>query len=573
MAPVVRHVAAALLCPLVGGGALAQTTTPLNYVESSTGLFPPQWEGGRTTLMLADVNGDGHPDIVSIGDHGSPNINSQLHGVSVWFGDGVGGWTSYQTGTFGYGGVAVGDLNWDGDPDIAYGMHHNYSTSDFGDQLIEAALGDGTGMNWTPWDDGLATNGEKYGMFGVALADFDADGDLDLVSNSFGCCAGVHAYSSNHFSPLAPAPGTWIQTFGFVGGNATNDVAAGDVNNDGFPDFVVAHQHGSVYVNNRAASFVLSDAGLPAVGLVGRRGPSLADLNGDARDDLSFVNASGGVEVWLRTPAGGWSGASAGLPASGYVATKLADMNADGFADVVAYRPTQLAVWAGNGGGGGWTQIATIVLPTPGTYSAMTVGDVDRNGLPDVAIVTNEGAGLNPRNRLRVFRESSAPAALAIRVVAPPPGRIVRTGAALFVDWSVAVPGSAGLSASVRLEHADTPTGPWTSLGNFPANGRAQLRVPGSAAGLCGTMRYLRATVDTPAGVASSVSGPYTPAAAGWCYADCNGDGTLTVADFGCQQTWFAFPECGQQRDCNCDWTCTIADFSCFQNAYVLGCP
>ena len=59
----------------------------------------------------------------------------------------------------------------------------------------------------------------------------------------------------------------------------------------------------------------------------------------------------------------------------------------------------------------------------------------------------------------------------------------------------------------------------------------------------------------------------------GGCYADCNGDGVLTIADWGCHQTYFAIPECGQKRDCNGDFLCTVADFGCFQTAFVLGCP
>ena len=68
----------------------------VSYVESSAGLAVPAMEGGRTEIELGDVNGDGHPDIVSIGDHGSPNINSPQHGVMVWFGDGAGAWSVFQ---------------------------------------------------------------------------------------------------------------------------------------------------------------------------------------------------------------------------------------------------------------------------------------------------------------------------------------------------------------------------------------------------------------------------------------------------------------------------------------------
>ena len=83
-------------------------------------------------------------------------------------------------GDLGYGGIAVGDANNDGYLDVGYGMHHNYSSTDLGDQLIEVALGNGTGQGWMPWDDGLATAGEDWGMFGTDFGDIDNDGDLDF---------------------------------------------------------------------------------------------------------------------------------------------------------------------------------------------------------------------------------------------------------------------------------------------------------------------------------------------------------------------------------------------------------
>jgi hypothetical protein len=55
------------------------------------------------------------------------------------------------------------------------------------------------------------------------------------------------------------------------------------------------------------------------------------------------------------------------------------------------------------------------------------------------------------------------------------------------------------------------------------------------------------------------------------CYPDCNQDGLLTAADFGCFQT--AFVANDPYADCNADGQRTAADFGCFQTAFVAGCP
>ncbi len=55
------------------------------------------------------------------------------------------------------------------------------------------------------------------------------------------------------------------------------------------------------------------------------------------------------------------------------------------------------------------------------------------------------------------------------------------------------------------------------------------------------------------------------------CYADCDGGGSLTIADFSCFQSKFAKGE--PWADCNASGTLTIADFGCFQSAFGAGCP
>lgn len=471
---------------------------PLDYVESSSGLGFPQWEGGRTELELVDVDDDGNPDIVSIGDHGSPYINSTEHGLMVWFGNGAGAWSVFMNGNFGYGGVALGDVNNDGLMDAGYAMHHDYSSNDFGDQLIEVALGDGTGENWTPWDDGLATNGESWGMFGTDFADVDNDGYLDLVSNSFGASSGIHAY-------LNQTDGTWVQSFGFLGGNSDMDIVFGDVNSDGNADFAVAHQYGAVYLGNGSGGFTLAHGNLPSPGTIGYHGPDLGDIDNDGFQDISFVNQNGGVQVWTYEGGTTWAQASSGLPASGsYERSQLCDMDTDGKMDVVGAGEGTVTVWKGNGAGS-WTEAAEFALAgNPGYIEALRVGaDADHNGYPDIVLLDAEGPWYNQTNHLRFYQEASNPSRLTVKVTSPRRSETLKMGSVRFIEWVSAVP--AGGPSAVELElSVSGPEGPWTPIASGLTNGgRFQWTVSAESAS---TECHLRATVTSGEDSATSVT-------------------------------------------------------------------
>jgi PKD repeat protein len=489
-----RFVSILLLCAWVGlnmlvvhGVSLGNITAVpelLSYVESSGGLIPPTMEDGPTEIEMGDVNGDGNPDIVSIGDHGSPYVNTDEHGVMVWFGDGAGGWNVHQSGDFGYGGIALGDVNNDGLMDVGYGMHHNHSGMDFGDQLMEVALGDGTGMNWTPWDDGLATHGEWWGMFGSDFADVDHDGDLDLGEASFGCCNGIHVYL-NH------GDGNWDQSWSTLetDGYSNQQFTFGDVNGDGHPDLAATYAYGLVYLGDGSGIFSLSQGNLPPAS--DALGVALGDVNQDGRDELAIVRGNRGVQVWAWISAGTWQNISGSLPVSGpYELVQLADMDMDGYVDVIAFGHGQVRIWAGDGSGG-WTQVASFTTPAPGYAEALRVGvDVDHNSHPDIALVSDEG-DFNSENHLRFFKEGSTPETLDIYPVAPSINKSYYAGSVAFIDWTSGIP--AGEAGVVDLELSMHGSGgPWTSItSDQPNNGRYQwLIAPGTPSTETASIRY-----------------------------------------------------------------------------------
>ncbi|MDH7506472.1 MAG: FG-GAP-like repeat-containing protein [Candidatus Thermoplasmatota archaeon] len=447
------------------------------FIEKSNGLDNPGKEGGKTEYELADINNDGHLDLISVGDHGSPYINSNQHGIMVWFGDGNGIWSVSQVGNFGYGGIEAGDLNLDGFLDVAWGIHHNYGPTGFGDTLIGAALGDGTGSNWIPWATGLGTAGEDWGMFATDLADFDCDGLLDIVSQSFGCCNGYHVYKNNN-------DGTWTHKWTNTGGNTYNNLETADFNSDGYPDFAGNRDGYFVYLGNGEFGFTLNQNGLPSSNWLGL---DCGDANNDGCDDIVFGYSSLGVRCYtFDKQNNNWVLASNGLPTSGQYYPQFGDMNGDGFLDIFAYKPPLGTLYLGDGNGN-WVADGTCSMPSPGSYSAIVVdGDFDHDGREDVVIQAEQGSWPSYQNKLKAFSPWSEPSELTSLVQTPNGGETFRSGSIRKIRWLSAVPSAQG-DSSVEIQISlNGETGPWNTIASgLPNNGCYQWLVDAGGSEYC----------------------------------------------------------------------------------------
>jgi len=473
-------------------GSIDTLNNDVTFISKSSGLEIPDKEEGNTELELADINNDGYLDIISVGDHGSPFINSDQHGIMVWFGNVDGTWSVNQVGNFGYGGIEAGDLNLDGYLDVVWGVHHNYGATGFGDTLIGAALGDGTGSNWIPWATGLGTNGEDYGMFAIDLADFDCNGLLDIICQSFGCCNGYHLYENN-------GDGTWTHKWISPGGNTFDNIEVGDFNSDGYPDFAGNREGYYVFLGDGSFGFTMNQNGLPTSGW---NGFDCGDMNNDGCDDL--VIGYSGVRCYrFDNQNNNWISASSGLPASGNYHPQFGDINGDGFLDVVAYLGPTGFLYLGDGDGN-WISDATFTMSSPGEYSAFVIdGDFDHDGREDIVIQADQGSWPSYQNILQAFSPWLEPTELTTFVSLPHGGEIFRSGSIRKIRWLSAVP-LQEVDSTVEIQISiDGISGPWRTIAdNLPNNGCYQWLVDGTGSENC----RIKTIVTTSSSSAHAIS-------------------------------------------------------------------
>ncbi len=232
-----------------------------------------------SSVAVGDFNGDGFQDLAV--------ANSGSNDVTVLLGDGLGGFTPAPGSPFAVGtgpvSVAIGDFNLDGILDLAVA---NQSTND-----VSVFLGDGLG-GFT------AAPGSPFGVgtgpVSVAIGDFNLDGILDLAVANQGT-NDVSVFLGDGLGGFTPAPGS---PFGVGTGPAS--VAVGDFNGDGFQDLAVANSgSNTVYIllGNGTGSFI-AGANFP-VG-TNPRSVAVGDFNGDLIQDLAVANqGSNDVSVVL----------------------------------------------------------------------------------------------------------------------------------------------------------------------------------------------------------------------------------------------------------------------------------
>jgi hypothetical protein len=235
---------------------------------------------------VADFNGDGKLDLVVANCGSGCQTGTGTVGVLLGNGD-----ATFQTAvTYGTGGIGahqviVADVNGDGKPDLI--IPNTGQTSQncpLGPGSVGVLLGKGDGT----FQPAVAYGSGGDFAFSVAVADVNGDGHLDILVQNFydstSCTAG----------PLGVLLGKGDGTFQpvILGGLAYGQLALADVNGDGKLDIVAvgpAGDYAEVQLGNGDGTFQ-APVFFYGTGGDGSGGMAVADVNGDGRPDLMVTN-------------------------------------------------------------------------------------------------------------------------------------------------------------------------------------------------------------------------------------------------------------------------------------------
>jgi hypothetical protein len=230
-------------------------------------------------VATADFNNDGRPDLVT-----DSWGNNQ---VAVLFGDSVSGFKTpaifFKVGKHPYQRLRTADINNDGNADIIT------TNLDAGNATV--LLGDGKG-NFSEATASPFPCGDS--PFGIATGDVNADGKPDLAIINSPASTSENKGKNGMTILLNDGKGKFIMMKGspFYAGKIPNRIAVGDVNADGINDIVTSdNDSDNIYIFIMGKDGQLLKSYPVKVGNH-PKGIAIADLNGDKKNDIVVCNTA-----------------------------------------------------------------------------------------------------------------------------------------------------------------------------------------------------------------------------------------------------------------------------------------
>nr|WP_228530607.1 MULTISPECIES: VCBS repeat-containing protein [Myxococcaceae] len=345
---------------------------PAAGLSCNTGALGSSFDLAATTfprnVVVADLNGDGRPDVAGIGGYG----------VSVWLNQGGGAFAPEVVYALSFGReLAAADVNGDGRVDLV-GTGRDTSAR----AAVGVLLNRGSGAFNAPvlYTVGDSSGGEPPRRLIATDRTGDGRPDLVMLRNS------DNAYPDGALTLMTNSGSGTFSVSANVTGPGLYDLDAADLNADGKADVVVSTGQGvGVYLTQaNGALGARVDSGSPTVSLV-----RIADVNGDGKPDV--VAPTSDTTQVLLNPGTGVFGA-AKLTSQSFAAQNMvaADVNGDAKPDLVGFLPGQPgSILISLGRGDGSFAGVTVYGSTTTSAAGLAVADLTGDGKRDVVVTTD----------------------------------------------------------------------------------------------------------------------------------------------------------------------------------------
>ena len=342
---------------------------------------------GPSNVLIGDMNNDRKLDLIV--------ACARARSITVIEGKGNGQFgaaLSTTTLAQGAGEMAVADVNSDGKLDVAFASHDSYG--------VTLLTGDGKGgLATAPTSPIVMRLGEHPHTHGLAVADVNGDNKPDLIT--------CNSTDNDISIALGDGRGSFTRVpQSYPVGPSPYPFAVGDVNNDGWADIVATAtatgpQRREQLPLSRALTLILSDG---KGGRLPRQLPirtgepwfaAIADLNRDGKADIVATHhEQSALTVLIGDGRGGFSEANGSPFDFGAAAYHLviADVDHDGFLDVIATSGTSIRVLLGDGRGA--FKPAPAISVGPGAWR-MAAADLNSDSAIDLVTSNSDGNSLS----------------------------------------------------------------------------------------------------------------------------------------------------------------------------------